>query len=63
LVTDPQVIIIDEPTSGIDSFNSLVVMNYLKELANEGKLISKNIFNLNNNKYVHWINQALYTFI
>jgi len=40
LVTDPEVIIIDEPTSGIDSFNSLIIMKYLKELANDGKLIS-----------------------
>ncbi len=34
-------VIIDEPTTGMDSFTSLVIIKYLKQLAYTGKTISK----------------------
>ena len=41
LISDPQVIIIDEPTTGMDSYTSLVILKYLKQLAESGKTIGK----------------------
>ena len=53
IVSDQQVIILDEPTTGMDSYTSLVIMKYLKKLALMGKTIictihqpSSDIFNL-----------------
>lgn len=39
ILTDPPVLFCDEPTSGLDSFMSHQVMQSLKSLANEGKII------------------------
>ncbi len=41
VISDPPIIIIDEPTTGMDSFTSVVIVKYLKSLANTGKTISK----------------------
>jgi ABC-type multidrug transport system ATPase subunit len=40
VISDPPIIIIDEPTTGMDSFTSLVIVKYLKSLARLGKTIS-----------------------
>ena len=40
LISDPPIVIIDEPTTGMDSFTSLVIIKYLKGLAKTGKTIS-----------------------
>lgn len=39
LITDPSVLFLDEPTSGLSSRDSLVVLEILRELANQGKTI------------------------
>lgn len=39
LVTDPSLIFLDEPTTGLDSFNALNVMTSLRHLARNGRTI------------------------
>lgn len=39
LITDPYLIFLDEPTTGLDSFTATSVMETLRELANSGKTI------------------------
>lgn len=39
LVTDPSLIFLDEPTTGLDSFNALNVMASLRQLAKNGRTI------------------------
>lgn len=39
LVHDPEVIIFDEPTNGLDIITARSVINYLKQLKDEGKLV------------------------
>lgn len=48
LVNDPQIIIFDEPTNGLDVLTAKVVTDYLIELKNEGKtiIISTHIMDL-----------------
>jgi sodium transport system ATP-binding protein len=48
LVHDPEVIIFDEPTNGLDVLTAKVVMDYLKELRDAGKtiIVSTHIFSL-----------------
>ncbi len=48
LVHDPEVIIFDEPTNGLDVLTARIVTDYLKELKEEGKtiIISTHIFDL-----------------
>lgn len=48
LVADPDFIIFDEPTNGLDVLTAKVVTDYLKELRDEGKtiILSTHIFSL-----------------
>lgn len=48
IVHDPEIIIFDEPTNGLDVLTAKVVTDYLEELRNEGKtiLLSTHIFSL-----------------
>ena len=48
LVHDPEVIIFDEPTNGLDVLTARTVTNYLQELRGEGKtiILSTHIFSL-----------------
>lgn len=48
LLHDPEIIIFDEPTNGLDVITSRVVINYLKELRSQNKaiIISSHIFDL-----------------
>ncbi|KRH94057.1 ATP-binding Cassette (ABC) Superfamily [Pseudoloma neurophilia] len=39
LVTDPKIIFLDEPTSGLDNNTGLKMINILKELSQEGRVI------------------------
>lgn len=39
LISNPPIVIIDEPTTGMDSFTSLTIIKYLKLLANSGKTV------------------------
>lgn len=39
LIHDPEIIIFDEPTSGLDILTARLVLDYLKELRNKGKLV------------------------
>jgi ABC-type multidrug transport system ATPase subunit len=43
LIREPSILFVDEPTSGLSSVGSEVVMNLLKEQANNGKLVIVNI--------------------
>jgi ABC-type multidrug transport system ATPase subunit len=40
LISDPPIIIIDEPTTGMDSFTSIIIVKHLKDLAKVGKTVS-----------------------
>ena len=48
LVHDPEIIIFDEPTNGLDVITAKVVTDFLKELKEEGKtiIVSTHIFSL-----------------
>ena len=48
LVHDPEVIIFDEPTNGLDVLTARTVTDYLQELRSEGKtiILSTHIFSL-----------------
>ncbi len=48
LVHDPEIIIFDEPTNGLDILTARIVTDYLKELRDSGKtiIISTHIFSL-----------------
>ena len=39
LISDPDIIFLDEPTTGLDSYNAYEVIDLLKELAKTGKMI------------------------
>jgi ABC-type multidrug transport system ATPase subunit len=43
LITDPSVIFLDEPTTGLDSTTALQVVLLLRQLANEGRTIVSTI--------------------
>lgn len=43
LVTDPALIFLDEPTTGLDSFNALNVMTTLRQLASNGRTVVSTI--------------------
>ena len=51
IVHDPNIIIFDEPTNGLDVITSKVVTDFLVELKNQGKsiILSTHIFNLAEN--------------
>ena len=39
LISDPKIIFLDEPTTGLDSHNAYIVISLLRKLAREGKII------------------------
>ena len=39
LVTDPRMIVLDEPLSGLDSYNALIVTQTLRSLADKGRVV------------------------
>ncbi len=39
LVSSPRMIVLDEPLSGLDSYNALIVTSTLKSLANKGRVV------------------------
>jgi len=43
LITDPNLIFLDEPTTGLDSFTATSVMETLKDLAKKGRTIVQTI--------------------
>lgn len=48
LVHDPQIVIFDEPTNGLDVLTAKVVTDFLQELKEQGKtlIVSTHIFSL-----------------
>jgi ABC-2 type transport system ATP-binding protein len=46
LLHDPDLLILDEPNSGLDPLTSFFIINYLKKLRNEGKTILLSAHNL-----------------
>jgi ABC-type multidrug transport system ATPase subunit len=51
LITNPSLIFLDEPTTGLDSFTALQVMQTLKELAQGGRTIITTIHQPNSDIY------------
>lgn len=43
LITDPSLVFLDEPTTGLDSYTAFGVMETLKELAAQGRTIVQTI--------------------
>jgi len=43
LITDPQLIFLDEPTTGLDSFTAAAVMETLRALAASGRTVVSTI--------------------
>lgn len=43
LITDPNLIFLDEPTTGLDSFTATSVVEVLKEMANQGRTVISTI--------------------
>lgn len=52
LLHDPQLLILDEPNSGLDPLTSFFIINYLKELRNQGKTILLSAHNLFHIEYI-----------
>jgi len=51
LITDPQLIFLDEPTTGLDSFTATSVIETLRELANSGRTVISTIHQPNSDIY------------
>jgi ATP-binding cassette subfamily G (WHITE) protein 1 len=51
LITDPSLIFLDEPTTGLDSFTATSVMETLKDLAKSGRTIVQTIHQPNSDIY------------
>ncbi|HDS07361.1 MAG TPA: ATP-binding cassette domain-containing protein [Bacteroides sp.] len=51
LIREPSVLFVDEPTSGLSSLDSEMVMNLLREQASKGKLVIVNIHQPSSNLY------------
>ena len=52
LLHDPQLLILDEPNSGLDPLTSFFIINYLKTLKSEGKTIILSAHNLFHVEYI-----------
>lgn len=52
LLHDPQLLILDEPNSGLDPLTSFFIINYLKTLRNQGKTIILSAHNLFHVEYI-----------
>ena len=51
LITDPSLIFLDEPTTGLDSFTATSVMELLQNLANQGRTIIQTIHQPNSDMF------------
>lgn len=51
LITDPQLIFLDEPTTGLDSFTATSVIETLRELATSGRTVISTIHQPNSDIY------------
>ena len=54
LITDPTLIFLDEPTTGLDSFTATSVMETLKELAQSGRTIISTIHQPNSDIFMNF---------
>ncbi|OGO16154.1 MAG: multidrug ABC transporter ATP-binding protein [Chloroflexi bacterium RBG_16_48_7] len=52
LLHDPELLILDEPNSGLDPLTSFFIIDYLKKLKNEGKTILVSAHNLFHIEYI-----------
>ena len=52
LLHDPQLLVLDEPNSGLDPLTSFFIIDYLKKLNNEGKTIVLSAHNLFHVEYI-----------
>ena len=51
LITDPSLIFLDEPTTGLDSFTATSVMETLRDLASSGRTIIQTIHQPNSDMF------------
>ena len=51
LITDPSLIFLDEPTTGLDSFTATSVMETLNDLANSGRTVIQTIHQPNSDMF------------
>lgn len=51
LITNPSLIFLDEPTTGLDSFTATQVMRTLRDLANSGRTVVQTIHQPNSEIY------------
>ena len=51
LITDPSLIFLDEPTTGLDSFTATSVMETLQDLANSGRTVVQTIHQPNSDMF------------
>ena len=54
LITDPSLIFLDEPTTGLDSFTAEIVVEILKNLADSGRTIISTIHQPNTETFEHF---------
>ena len=54
LITDPPVIFLDQPTTGLDSFTAQVVVEILHGLANAGRTVISTIHQPNSDTFDHF---------
>ena len=59
LISDPKVIVLDEPTSGMDSLTSFIIINELRNLARTGKTVFLTIHQPNSEIYALFDNLLL----
>ena len=52
LVSDPRMIVLDEPLSGLDSYNALIVTQTLKSLADKGRVVLYSLHQPSNEIYM-----------
>lgn len=52
LITDPSIIFLDEPTTGLDSYTSTQLMTILKDLAKSGRVVIQTIHQPNSEIFV-----------
>lgn len=67
ILTQPQVLFLDEPSSGLDSASALFVIQVLRNIAHEGKIVvfsihhpSSDVFNLFDDLYLLSGGEAVY---
>ncbi|KAF2878078.1 ABC transporter-like protein [Massariosphaeria phaeospora] len=59
VLTEPRILLLDEPLSGLDAFTALSIMDVLRGLANEGRTLIVTIHQPRSDLFVHFGNMLL----